>query len=95
MVDRRLLPLLPSLRPAPQSGIGNHLIGERARPRAPTLHGLRQALFANGAASLLLRSLQGRGEPQKEPGTYAQNEEENGGLLLRFALWENLILQDF
>ena len=95
MLDRRLLPLLPALRPAPQSGIGNCLIGGRARPRAPALHGLWQALFADGAASLLLRSLQGRGEPQKEPGTYAQNEEENGGLLLRFALWENLILQDF
>jgi len=113
MADRRLLPLLPALRPAPQSGIGNCLIGGRARPRAPALHGLWQAPFAGGggrplgqqdfgrpflaegAASLLLRSLQGRGEPQKEPGTYAQNEEENGGLLLRFALWENLILQDF
>ena len=52
-------------------------------------------MIADGAASLLLRSLQGRGEPQKEPGTYAENEKENGGSLLRFALRESLILQDF
>ena len=84
---RSVLPLNPALETA--------LLEEGPRPRAPALHGLWQALFADGAASLLLRSLQGRGEPQKEPGTYAQNEEENGGLLLRFALWENLILQDF
>ena len=52
-------------------------------------------MFADGAASLLLRSLQSRGEPQKEPGTYAENEKKNGGPLLRFALRESLILQDF
>lgn len=84
---RSVLPLNPALETT--------LLEKGPAPRAPTLHGLRQALFANGAASLLLRSLQGRGEPQKEPGTYAENEKENGGPLLRFALRESLILQDF
>ena len=39
-------------------------------PGHPPVRYLRAALSPGGAANLLLRSLQGRGKPQKEPGAH-------------------------
>lgn len=43
-----------------------------AGPGHPPVRYLRAALSPGGAASLLLRSLQGRGKPQKEPGAHEE-----------------------
>ena len=46
-------------------------------------------------ASLLLRSLQGRGEPPEKPGAHEENAGEKAGRLLRFACREGLIFRAF
>ena len=43
---------------------------EAVLPLDPPVRYLRAALSPGGAASLLLRNLQGRGKPQKEPGAH-------------------------
>ena len=57
---------------------------ERAGNKA--LRRMREGLYSRGAASLLFRSLQGRGQPPPEPGAYAEKTGEKHGAVLRLGL---------
>ena len=50
------------------------------------LRRMREGLYSRGAASLLFRSLQGRGQPPPEPGAYAEKTGEKHGAVLRLGL---------
>ena len=95
MLDGGLLPVFPGGRSAPRPGASNITDRGRRFPGASGLYGMREVISARGAASLLFRRLQGRGEPPEKPGTHEENEGEKAGRRLRFAAPKGLIFGAF
>ena len=56
---------------------------------------MREALYSRRAASLLLRSLQDRGQPPQEPGAYAEKAREKQGAVLRLGPVKPLYFRAF
>lgn len=67
--------------------------GRRAGNKA--LCRMRKGFYPRGAASLLLRSLQGRGQPPQEPGTHEEKTAEKQGSPLRLGPVNPLYFQGF
>ena len=78
-----VLPLAPVLEAS--------LTGEAVGPE--TRRCMRKCLYPRGAASLLLRSLQGRGQPPQEPGAHEKKAAEKQGPPLRLGPENPLYLQ--
>ena len=95
MVDGEPVPLLPGGGAASGPGAGNLPYGEGGGAGNKALRRMQEGLYSRGAASLLFRSLQGRGQPPPEPGAYAEKAGEKQGAALRLGPVKPLCFRAF